>query len=212
MLGDELLVAPVTKPGEHPGKRVWFPPGDWVDVFTGKVHHGPRAQNLSVPLGRMPVFARAGSIVPRRPYESNIGTGPSDPLVLDVYAGADGHFDLYEDAGEGFAYQNGGFARTDLRWHQDGNDATVAIGRSRGRYSGMPAKRRYVLRISGVDRPSGITETTAGRTRRLGGWEYDPVTNRLEVPTGAIGARAGGTIGFDFSAPRRHRHGHRRDH
>jgi hypothetical protein len=210
MFGEELMVAPVTRPGDRTGKRVWFPPGKWVDIFTGKVHNGPRTQGLSVPLGRMPVFARAGSIVPRRPYQSHIGTGPSDPLVLDVYAGADGDFDLYEDAGKGFAYQRHGFARTALRWHQDGNEATVVIGRTRGRYAGMPANRRYLLRVTGVKRPRRIIQSSAGRSRRLGGWKYDPATRRLELPTAAIGARAGGTVQLDFSAPRRHRHGHRR--
>jgi hypothetical protein len=208
MFGDELLAAPVTNPGERAGKRVWFPPGDWVDVFTGTVHHGPGVKGLSVPLGRMPVFARAGSIVPRRTYDGNIGKGPADPLVLDVYAGDDGHYDLYEDSGKGFSYQHGGFARTEFRWHQDGNDATVVIGRARGHYAGMPANRRYILRITGVDRPSRVTQSSGGRTTRLGGWKYDPATRRLELPTGALGSGAGGSVQLDFSAPRRHRHGH----
>ena len=63
MLGDELLVAPVAAPGTHPTKRVWFPPGRWVDVFTGEVHAGDRSERLRVPLDRMPVFARMGAIV-----------------------------------------------------------------------------------------------------------------------------------------------------
>ena len=72
MLGDQLLVAPVAKPGDPARKRVWFPPGDWVDVFTGEVHSGPRVETLSVPLDRMPLFARAGSIVPRQDYVEHV--------------------------------------------------------------------------------------------------------------------------------------------
>ena len=67
MLGDELLVAPVTEPGPRATKRVWFPPGRWVDVFTGEAHAGGRSERLRVPLDRMPVFARTGAIVPRQP-------------------------------------------------------------------------------------------------------------------------------------------------
>ena len=92
MLGDQLLVAPVGTPGDPARKRVWFPPGQWIDLFTGEVHTGARAETLSVPLDRMPIFARAGAVVPRQDYVDSTGTGAYDPLIINVYAGDDGRF------------------------------------------------------------------------------------------------------------------------
>ena len=66
-LGRDLLVAPVSRPGNPARKTVWFPPGAWVDWFTGERHTGPGTKALSVPLDRMPVFVRAGGIVPTQP-------------------------------------------------------------------------------------------------------------------------------------------------
>ncbi len=185
MLGDELLVAPVTEPGPRATKRVWFPPGRWVDVFTGEAHAGGRSERLRVPLDRMPVFARTGAIVPRQP-EPKVRGGQADPLAIDVYAGADGSYSLYEDAGDGFGYRRGQFARTRLRWNQ--GSATLTIGRAHGRFPGMRPKRRYLLRFLGVDRPREVTLTTGGITRELRGWSYGPATGRLEASVAGLAA------------------------
>ncbi len=202
MLGDELLVAPVATPGRRASKRVWFPPGDWIDVFTGSVHRGPGSERISVPLERMPVFARAGAIVPRQPYASHV-TSPPDPLAVDVYAGADGAFDLYEDSGSGFAYQRRGFARTGLRWRQGEGSATLTVGPARGTYRRMPSRRRYLLSFVDVDRPLRVTQSSGGRVKELRGWSYDPSSRRLEVAIASVAARAGATVRLDLPAARR---------
>lgn len=199
MLGDDLLVAPVAKPGRRAAKRVWFPPGKWVDIFTGAVRRGGRSDRVSVPLDRMPVFARAGSIVPREPAESRAARGRVDPLALDVYAGSNGSTELYEDAGAGLDYQRGRFTRTGLRWRQGRGAASVTIGRARGDYPGMGKRRRYLLRFIGVARPDRVTIGSGGRARELRGWSYDPATRRLEVPTGSVATRGGATVRLDLS-------------
>jgi Glycosyl hydrolases family 31/Domain of unknown function (DUF5110) len=199
MLGDELLVAPVAKPGLQPRKTVWLPPGEWVDIFTGQAYAGGHTKTFSVPLDRIPVFARAGSIVPRQPEASRGVSGQIDPLALDVYAGADGGFDLYEDANDGLAYRQGEFARTDLRWSDAATALTIAA--ARGAYPGMKSARRYVVRFVGVERPRRVLLTAGGGTRALGGWSYDPARDELEVVTDAISARGGGTVRLDFTRP-----------
>ena len=156
MLGRDLLVAPVGKPGDPGRKTVWFPPGRWFDLFTGRSHVGPRVETLSVPLDRMPVFARGGSLLPLQDYTQS--QRPPQRLTLDVWAGRRGSFRLYEDAGDGTAFERGAFAFTAIG-HRGGE---VTIGPARGRFAGQRAKRSWRLRLIGVPRPSGVTVN--GRT------------------------------------------------
>ena len=92
----------MTTPGDLASTTVWFPPGTWVDYFTGTTFTGPSSATLAVPLDRMPVFVRQGGIVPEQP--STAGSGPPHTLTFLVYPGATGSFDLYGDAGTGLAY------------------------------------------------------------------------------------------------------------
>jgi hypothetical protein len=202
MLGDQLLVAPVTKPGNRARARVWFPPGEWVDIFTGERHRGPRAERLSVPLELMPVFARAGAVIPRQPYTSHIGNGRVDPLRVDVTAGADGAFTLYEDDGDGYAYERGDSSRTRLRWREGANRATLAIGRAVGRYGRQPRSRGYELTVRGIERPARLTLRAGGAARRLAGWRYDATARVLVAEIGRLGL-AGGRVRIDFEPARR---------
>jgi hypothetical protein len=197
MLGDQLLVAPVASPGDPAHKRVWFPPGEWVDLFTGEVHSGPSAQTLAVPLERMPIFARAGAIVPRQDYVDHVGRGAPDPLILNVYAGDDGRFGIYEDEGTGFGYQQGQFTRTPLRWDEATGSATLAIGPARGDYPGAPANRRYSVRISGVERPTEVTIGIGGRSVVRQG-SYDQAARLLTVDTPALSTSRGASVRVDF--------------
>jgi alpha-glucosidase (family GH31 glycosyl hydrolase) len=177
-LGNKLLVAPVARPGDPARKRIWFPPGDWIDVFTGEVHSGPRVETLSVPLDRMPLFARAGAIIPNQKYVEHVGRGAPDPLILNVYAGADGSFDLYEDQGVGFGYRSGKFTRTPLRWDESTSSSTLTIGPAAGSYPGDPASRSYSVRVFGVAEPTKVT--VGGRNADV---DYDAKTRVVTINT-----------------------------
>ena len=85
-----MLVAPVTTPGSVATTTVWFPPGRWVDYFTGATFTGPSTATLSVPLGRMPVFVRAGGIVPEQSSTARRTSGSSDSLTVLDYPGVVG--------------------------------------------------------------------------------------------------------------------------
>src|SRR5262249_8332094 len=87
LFGPHVLVAPVTTGGAAAGQTVWFPPGRWVDYFTGATFTGTSSATISVPLDRMPVFVRAGGIIPERPGLPNAGASPAGPLTLQVYSG-----------------------------------------------------------------------------------------------------------------------------
>ena len=191
MLGDQLLVAPVATPGDPGQKAVWFPPGRWVDFFTGKRYRGPRVVKLTVPLERMPVFARAGGIVPSRPYGPHEPVRPPDPLILTVWGGGAGRFRLYEDRGDGLGYLGRSFAFTRIVHDDRGRRGTlVTIGPERGRFPGRVHRRRWELKLIGVARPA--TVTLNGRrlpgpkvgTKR--GWSYHATKRTLVIRTGSL--------------------------
>ncbi len=108
MLGPWLLVAPVTSPDGR--KDVYLPRpakaregtdggGDWIDFWTGRRHEAGRCLRLKVPLSRIPLFVRAGAILPMIPYASRVPEGPIPNLVIQAYPGAESSFTLLEDEG-----------------------------------------------------------------------------------------------------------------
>ncbi len=121
MLGDALLVRPVTcalaKGGDE--TRVLLPPGGWYDYFTGQYYEGSRSVRISTPLPLFPLFVRAGSILPLAEGAESTADLPFPARELRVYSGADGCFDLYDDAGDGMEYLNGAFLRIPLRYTEE---------------------------------------------------------------------------------------------
>jgi len=198
MLGPELLAAPIASPGNPARKRVWFPPGRWVDLFTGEVHSGPRVERVTTPLERMPLFARAGSIVPRQDYVRHSGRPAPDPLILNVYAGADGGFDLYEDEGVGFGYRGGEFTRTAMRWDERAGTSTLTIAKPRGRYPGDPATRHYSVRVLGVDRPAAVMISSGRGRRPAQRVTYDRAARLLTIDTPALATTRPAFVSLDF--------------
>ena len=114
LYGPDMLVAPVTTPGNVTSERVWFPPGTWTDWFTGATFQGPLTQTLTVPLNRMPVFVKAGGIIPEQAPMDHVDAQPDAPLTLRVYPGEPGRFTLYQDAGSGTGYEKGQASLTSI--------------------------------------------------------------------------------------------------
>jgi len=184
LYGPDVLVAPVTTPGAVAQQQVWFPPGRWIDYFTGATFNGPGTATLDVPLNRMPVFVRAGGIVPEQPAMSHVGAAPVDPLTLNVYAGAPGQFTLYQDAGEGVGYAGGQYAQTPISYSGD----TVTVGAERGHYPGQLASRAYQLHLADISAPHQVKvngqplgRVSAGSSAP--GWWYDAGNATLRVNT-----------------------------
>jgi len=180
-LGRDVLVAPVAEPGDPATAEVWFPPGTWVDWFTGERHRGPATKKLTVPLERYPVFVRAGAVVLTQPPVATTAIAPAPKLVLTAYRGS-GRGRLYDDAGDGLPYKG---ARTALTQRTKRGTTTVTIGAARGRFTGQPAGRRYELRFVGVKRPRRVT--VAGR--RVRRFTYDRAARTLTVQTARLSTR-----------------------
>ncbi|MEP6797073.1 MAG: DUF5110 domain-containing protein, partial [Lapillicoccus sp.] len=151
MLGPALLVCPVTEPMYHgPDSRplidvprsrsVYLPDGsEWYDFWTGERHTGGQRIEVAAPLERIPLFVRAGSILPLGPEVESTDEQPFGPLEVRVYPGADARHDLYDDAGDGYAYERGEFSFTPLLW--DEATRTLTVGAREGGFAQMPRTR-----------------------------------------------------------------------
>ncbi len=147
LLGPDVLVAPITTPGETGETRVWFPPGQWTDYFTGRTYAGNTWATVSAGWDTMPVFLRAGGILVERTNNvTNDVQNPADELTVHVTAGAKGEFTLYEDDGRKLS------ART--RITQDGG--TVTVHPAKGWFPGKVSKRDWTVV---VHQPDGSTRT-----------------------------------------------------
>jgi alpha-D-xyloside xylohydrolase len=156
MFGPAFLVSPVTT-YQARRRSVYLPPtsGDWYDFWTGAHTAGGQTIDAAAPYDAMPLFIRAGSIIPFGPELQYTGEKPADPITLYVYAGAAGAFTLYEDDGLTYAYENGAFTRIPICW--DDASKTLTIGKRAGKFPGMLAKRTFNVVLVTKDKPAGFS-------------------------------------------------------
>jgi alpha-D-xyloside xylohydrolase len=140
LFGDSLLVNPVAERGAT-SRSVALPAGsDWVDFWTGQTHRGGETITADAPLDRMPILVKAGSIVPLGPIVQS-ASEPEEPLEIRIYGGKDADFQLYEDGGDGYAYEQG--ARTTIHFHWDDHRKALSIGDRSGSFPEMQLKRTF---------------------------------------------------------------------
>ena len=157
LFGPAFLVAPVTA-FKATSREVYLPAGaQWIDFETGKRFDGGQTITANAPLQRMPLFVRAGSIVPRTVVQQYVDEQPDAPLTIEVYTGADGTFSLYEDNGRNYGYERGESARIPLAWDQAAGE--LRIGAREGAYPGMAATRE--VRVRFVDGAVRAVQQTA---------------------------------------------------
>jgi alpha-D-xyloside xylohydrolase len=144
MFGPAFLVSPVYR--YHARRReVYLPAGAlWYDFYSNRTFRGGQRIAAAAPLARMPLFVRAGSIVPVGPEIQYTGEKPDAPLTLLVYAGASGHFTLYEDEGTDLGYQRGEYSTIPFSYDQA--TGTLTIGRRSGEFPGMQRQRAFHIR------------------------------------------------------------------
>jgi alpha-glucosidase len=154
MLGDILLFAPVLEEGAT-SREVYLPRGVWYDFWSRKLIDGARVVTVEAPLDQMPIFARAGKVLPMYPVMQYVGEKSVEELHLLAFAGS-GETTIYEDAGEGFDYQQG-----DYRWSYFSNqylpNGQFGVDwRRAGRYQpGYSKARLEIIGISGE--PEAVT-------------------------------------------------------
>jgi alpha-D-xyloside xylohydrolase len=157
LFGPALLVSPVTTAGAT-SRSVYLPAGTWYDFWTGSSMDGGSRISADAPLSRIPLFVKAGSIVPMGPMIQH-ATESADPIELRIYPGEDGSFALYEDEGDGYAYEDGQHSVIPFEW--DESSGQLTIGARVGTYPGMPGARTFNVVWVDVGHGTGV-EVTAG--------------------------------------------------
>lgn len=139
LFGRSILVAPVASLDSV--REVYLPEGRWVNFWDGGTVSGNCSFTKEYALDDMPVYVRGGSIVPIGPSVQYAAEKPWDNLQLRIYTGADTDFELYEDAGDGYAYEKGAFSIIPMHW--DDASRTLTIGERRGFFDEMLPERDF---------------------------------------------------------------------
>lgn len=170
MFGPSLLVAPVYEYGAR-SREVYLPvEAEWYDFYTGNLVKGGKI-TAGAPYERMPLFVKAGSILPMGPEIQWTDENPGGDITLFVYEGADGSFTLYEDEGLNYNYEKGDYSMIPLTWN-DG-ESTLIIGNRDGSYDGMPKTRKFnVVKVS-KGNPIGFGRDVKGQEVEYKGTELE---------------------------------------
>jgi alpha-D-xyloside xylohydrolase len=162
MFGPALLVNPVTLEGAK-SRQVYLPPSAaWYDFWTGERLQGDQRIEAAAPLDRIPLYVRAGSILPMGPEIEYATQKPVSPIELRIYAGADGSFDLYSDEGDSYAYEKGAYATIPIRWNDTTH--TLTLGKRAGTYPGM--EKELLFRVVMVDAHHGAGQAVADSAQK----------------------------------------------
>jgi alpha-D-xyloside xylohydrolase len=156
MFGPAFLVNPVTEPAATT-RQVYVPEAKWYDFWTGSQVEGGRMINATTTLDHLPLYVRAGSILPLGPEEEWSTEKAADPIELRIYRGADGDFLLYEDENDNYDYEKGTYATIPLHW--DDAAHTLTIGDRSGEFPGMLQNRSF--HVVFVRENHGVGETAA---------------------------------------------------
>ncbi len=209
-LGRDYLVAPVSN--SNPVRNgIVLPAGSqWVDYWTGTVYEGGQILNgYSAPLETLPMFVRAGSVVPQGEIARNASLIPEDsPITVDVYPSGDSSYTMNEDDKVTREYRNGATSRqafTVTAPAKDGGDVAVTIGKRDGDYAGKAAARPYKLDVHSGSQPSAVlvgatildkAADAAAFVAAETGWYYDAADagGTVHVKAGAVASNATATI------------------
>ena len=176
LLGSDLLVAPVLEPGVS-GRRVYLPAGVWVDFRTGERLAGSRDIWADAPLDRIPLYVKAGSVLPMQPVIQHTDEPIPGTLTLRVYPGT-GESLLYEDDGRSLAYRAGDSRLTRFAVRGDLTWVDVAV-RAQGAYASPRTRLRW--EVIGL---AGAPDTVEVDGQEISGWQWDAASRVLAVETG----------------------------
>lgn len=178
MFGDNILVAPIGSPSVegYSNVRVWLPEGnDWYEWHTGTLLKGGQIIERAFLIDEYPIYVKAGSIIPMYGEDvQNLDANPEN-IVLGIFPGGDGKFNLYEDNGNDKTYKEEN-AATLIETQIKDRELNVVINGTAGSYKDMPAKRKYILKLYGSEIPQEVyvngNPVTFSNDAQNAGWNY----------------------------------------
>lgn len=192
LFGSSMLICPVTTKGAQT-RVVYLPKGIWYDYWTGKKIEGGQHLNVLTPLDQMPIFIKAGAIIPRQEVVQYVGEKKIDHITLDIYPHGDSEFTLYDDDGKSMEYQQGHYATTDIICQESNGSVNIQIKAPQGTYDVL--ERTYALQIHTDTAPASVTadgntlevmsdNQSLMSAKAKQGWYYDADAQVLYVNPG----------------------------
>ncbi len=195
VFGDSMIAAPVVSPVDKSSslatEPVWLPAGEWVEWPTGRRFTGPLQTTRSFSIAQVPIYVRAGAIIPMMPKMEYTGEKPVDPLIVNVLPlkpGQTSSYSVYEDSGKAEEYQSGAFTRTVIQARRSGDTEQFVMQPVTGKFDGMLLRRALQVKLPGDWPPDSVTVngaalsfTPAGKP----GWHFDgnTLTTTIDVPS-----------------------------
>jgi alpha-glucosidase (family GH31 glycosyl hydrolase) len=156
--GRDLLVAPVFTKGAT-SRDIYLPAGTWYDWWTHERKTGAQTISRPVDLATMPIYVRAGAIIPVDPIRQYTDEVVQDPTTLKIYTGADGNYTLYEDDGTSLNYLNGESRLTRIRWDDNARKLSIEPGTN----GNSPVSRKFIAELI----PAGDTKEIQYTGKRM---------------------------------------------
>ncbi|WP_341939472.1 glycoside hydrolase family 31 protein [Marinimicrobium sp. C2-29] len=188
LFGRNLLIAPVTTKGAQT-RVVYLPEGTWYGYWSGEPYEGKRYYNIVTPLEKLPIFVKAGGILPQQKV-LNLGRETADTINLEIFPGGESSYDIYDDDGKSKAYESGDYAITEVSAKEEAEQTLVSIKAPRGDYK--LAERSYTLKIRRDSAPESVTEESSRlpafsalseyeNSQPQAGWYFDEEAGALYV-------------------------------
>ncbi|HTR82537.1 MAG TPA: glycoside hydrolase family 31 protein [Bacteroidota bacterium] len=187
MVGGDILVSPVVEAGSTT-RRMYLPAGNWYDFWTREKIAGGKWIEAAAPIDRIPIFVRAGSVIPMQQVVQYSDQAPADPLTFEIFPSDTAHGLCYEDDGISFDYRKGMYRSVDVDVKIEGN--VISLERSKAKGTFTPAARSVVFAINGVTRRPGsisIRGVSISEAKTLEevkeGWIFDASQKCLSIKT-----------------------------
>jgi len=161
MFGKSILTAPVTAPNATEW-NVYLPKSaGWYNFWTGKYFKGGQTVKTDAPLDKLPLYVKAGSIIPMGKIVQSTGEKAADTLEIRVFKGADARFELYEDEGDNYNYEKGKYTTISFNWNEKAQ--TLTVGDKQGNYPGSLKKRIFNVVFVAENKGVGTNTDAVGK-------------------------------------------------